>query len=265
MPDPSIVFLMYHELEIPGRTLCQPEPGYARYAVSEVEFRDQMQHLQQYAYQGLNVSQALGFAGREFAGKKPVAITFDDGSETDLLTAAPILLQAGFNATFYLTVGWLGSPGHLSVAQVKELSSEGFEIGCHSMTHAYLTDLDDLGRQREMFESKSKLEQMVGKPVAHFSCPGGRYNDRVAEVARAAGYRTIATSRIQANSSTTDSFALGRIAILRGLSITTFAEICSGEALPRLRAESGIRNAAKQLLGSSLYDRVRGVLLGRRN
>jgi peptidoglycan/xylan/chitin deacetylase (PgdA/CDA1 family) len=221
--------------------------------------------LKQHAYQGLNVSQALEFAGRESAGRKSIVITFDDGCETDLLTAAPILQHAGFNATFYLTVGWLGRAGHLSAAQVKQLSDEGFEIGCHSMTHAYLTDLDDSGLRREMFESKSTLEQMVGKAVAHFSCPGGRYDDRIARAGQEAGYRTVATSRIHANSVTTDCFALGRIAILRGLSMTTFAQICSGEALPRLRAESGMRDAAKQLLGSSLYDRVRGVLLGRRS
>jgi peptidoglycan/xylan/chitin deacetylase (PgdA/CDA1 family) len=130
------------------------------------------------------------------------------------------------------------------------------------MTHAYLTDLDDTGLERETAEAKSRLEQVVGKAVNHFSCPGGRYNHRVAEAARAAGYRTVATSRIHANSPTTDNFALGRVAILRGLSVSSFASICSGEMLPRLRAQSNLRHAARSLLGNSRYERVRAMFLG---
>jgi peptidoglycan/xylan/chitin deacetylase (PgdA/CDA1 family) len=255
----SIVYLMYHELELPERPLCQSEPGYVRYVLPESEFRSQIEYLKNHGYGGLSVGQAV-----VLPEGKNVVITFDDGSETDLITAAPILRRAEYNATFYLTSAWIGKPGYLSPSQVRELSAQGFEIGCHSRTHAYLTDLDDAGLRREIAQAKSELEQITGTAIEHFSCPGGRYNGRVAAVARAAGYRTVATSRIEANTLETDSFALGRVAILRGLPIVEFADICSGEALPRLRAQGGLRDAAKQLLGSSLYDRVRGVLLGRR-
>ncbi len=260
MPEPSTVFLMYHELHTPGRALCHAEPGYARYAVSDDEFREQVQYLKKGGHRGVSVSEAL-----EFSSQPSVAITFDDGSETDLVAAAPILQQAGFNATFYITSGWLGQPGRLSIAQLNELSRHGFEIGCHSMTHAYLTDLDDRGLQRETAEAKSGLEQIIGKPVDHFSCPGGRYNDRVAKAARAAGYRTVATSRIHSNSPSTDKFALGRVAILRGLSVKLFANICSGESLPRLRVQSNLRDVARRVLGNSGYDRVRAILMGSRD
>jgi len=107
-----------------------------------------MDHLKGHGWQGLSLGQAL-----QFAEGPNVTITFDDGCETDLLAAAPILRQAGFNATFFITVGRLGKPGYLSKAQVKELS-EGFEIGSHSMTHAYLTDLDESGLRHEICDSK---------------------------------------------------------------------------------------------------------------
>ncbi len=248
---------MYHELEIPGRPLCRLEPGYARYAVSENEFRQQIEHLQNSGYKGIDVSHAL-----EFPPEKRVAITFDDGSETDLLAVAPILQQAGFSATFYITAGWLGQPGHLTPTQLTELASQGFEIGSHSITHAYLTDVDDRTLRHETANAKTALEQIIGKPVEHFSCPGGRYNGRVANAVRAAGFRTVATSRIHANSRDTNVFALGRVAILRGLPLSEFANICTGAALPQLSAQAGIRNAAKKLMGNSLYDRVRNALLG---
>jgi peptidoglycan/xylan/chitin deacetylase (PgdA/CDA1 family) len=260
MPKLSIVFLMYHELEIAGRRLCQPEPGYARYVLPEPDFRAQMNYLKGNDWQGLSLSQALAFP----EGRK-VAITFDDGCETDLLAAAPILRQAGFHATFFITCGRLGKPGYLSREQLKELSGQGFEIGCHSMTHPYLTDLDETGLWHEISDAKSQLEQIIGQPVDHFSCPGGRCDQRVVTVARAAGYRTLATSRIQANSRNTDVFALGRVAMLRDVSLSAFAAICDGSSLSRMRAQSAFRGAARQILGNSLYDRVRATLLHRAN
>lgn len=263
MSMPSIIYLMYHELEIPGRGLCSSEPGYERYVLLEREFREQIEFLKATGYRGLSAGRAITFPEGSNSSKN-ICITFDDGSETDLLAAAAILRQAGFGATFYITTGWLGKPGHLSASQLKELSAQEFEIGCHSMTHPMLTDLDEAGLQREIADAKSQLEQIVGTPVEHFSCPGGRYDDRVMTIARAAGYRTVATSRIHANSPDTDVFALGRVAILRGTPEKDFAAICSGDALRRLRAQGMLRDAAKQVLGNSFYDRVREVLLGGR-
>jgi peptidoglycan/xylan/chitin deacetylase (PgdA/CDA1 family) len=267
MSTPSVVYLMYHELEIPGRSLCSSEPGYERYVLLEREFREQMEFLKANGYEGLSVGEAAAFLeGSKIStnARQNICITFDDGSESDLLAAAPILHQAGFGATFYITAGWLGKPGHLSASQLKELSAQDFEIGCHSMTHPMLTDLDENGLQREIADAKLQLEQIVGKPVEHFSCPGGRYDHRVVRVARTAGYRTLTTSRVHANAPDTDVLALGRVAILRGTPVKDFAAICSGEALLRLRAQSTLRDAAKQLLGNSFYGRVRDVLLGGR-
>jgi hypothetical protein len=99
--------------------------------------------------------------------------------------------------------------------------------------------------------------------VDHFSCPGGRSDHGVVRVARAAGYRTIATSRIQANSRETDLFALGRVAILREVSLDAFAAICEGSSLSRMRTQSAFRETAKQVMGNSLYDRLRALLLHR--
>ena len=82
-------------------------------------------------------------------------------------------------------------------------------------------------------------------------------------MARAAGYRTVAPSRIQENSRNTNVFALGRVAMLRDVPLSAFAAICEGSALSRMRAQSAFREAAKQILGNSLYDRVRATLLHR--
>ena len=255
------MFLMYHELEIPGRPLSRSEAGYSRYAVTEAQFRSQIHWLQEAGWRGLSVGDALAFALRNGCEPKSVAVTFDDGCESDLITAAPILKEAGFNATFYITVRFLGQRGYMKQTQLRQLSALGFEIACHSMTHAYLTDLDDRELQMEIGEAKVELEEIIGKPVEHFSCPGGRCDARVIQVARHAGYRSVANSRVRQNALATDSFDLGRIAILRETELQAFQKICRAENLWRIQARNRLRGAAKQVLGNSLYDRGRAFLL----
>jgi peptidoglycan/xylan/chitin deacetylase (PgdA/CDA1 family) len=258
MREPGVVFLMYHELEMPGRTLFQTEPGYVRYILRADAFRLQMETLKSEGWRGISVGEAV----RSFP-PKTVAITFDDGCETDLITAAPLLCELGFGATFYITTGWAGHTGFLSHSQIRELASLGFEIGSHSMNHLYLSDLDDAGLHREIAESKTQIEQVLGKPIEHFSCPGGRYDSRVAEIARNAGYCTVSTSDTFVNTASTDHFALGRIAIMRNTSLGEFRKLSQGRGLWRSRFEVRLRTAAKTMLGNTTYDRLRERVLRR--
>jgi peptidoglycan/xylan/chitin deacetylase (PgdA/CDA1 family) len=254
--DPTIVFLMYHELELPGRSLCRPEAGYIRYVLRISDFQSQVRSLQQAGWKGWSVGEAL-----TFPSTPGVAITFDDGCETDLLSAAPILKEVGFEATFYVTVGFLDRPGYMSPIQVRELASLGFEIGCHSMTHPYLSDLQRDRLHEEIAVPKLKLENITGRPVKHFSCPGGRWNRTVAEVARDAGYESITTSSNRGNSPGTDFFSLGRVAILRDMNLDTFQRICRAQSLWRLQLKEMARSSGKKLMGNSGYDAIRALLL----
>jgi peptidoglycan/xylan/chitin deacetylase (PgdA/CDA1 family) len=249
---------MYHELELTDRPLCQAQPGYVRYIVSAASFQQQMHHLKAAGLQGIGVNRAL-----DFPATPAVAITFDDGCETDLLVAAPILKDVAFSATFFVIAGFLGKAGYLSSTQARELADLGFEIGCHSMTHAYLSDLDAAGLQREIVDAKTKLEQSLGRAVEHFSCPGGRFDHRVIETARAAGYRSLSTSRARANSASSDPFRLGRVSIMRNMRPDAVERISRSQGLWRSRLIDLTREAAKRLLGNSSYDRLRAVLLSR--
>ncbi|MFZ0772488.1 MAG: polysaccharide deacetylase family protein [Candidatus Sulfotelmatobacter sp.] len=260
MRDDAIVYLMYHELAVEGRPPCQSEPGYMRYVVREADFHEQMNWLQNTGMRGISVSEALG--NRVTGG---IVITFDDGSETDLTVAAPILHKANFGATFYVTLGFLGRPGYLVERQVRELADAGFDIGCHSMTHPYLTDLADSDLNREIAEAKIRLEEMIDRPVHHFSCPGGRWSPNVSAIARRAGYSSIATSRIAMNRHTSDPFRLARIAVMRGLSLTAFQGLCRGRGLWQRQFRNALQTTSHQLLGNALYDRLRNLILERKD
>lgn len=257
MPEPRIVFLMYHELELPGRALCESEPGYARYVLPLATFRSQLQWIKQSNLRGLNITQSLAFPA-----DPSVCITFDDGCETDLIAAAPALQEFNCNATFYVTAGRLCTTGYLSETQLRDLDAQGFEIGCHSMTHAYLSDLNEVALKREIVDAKAHIEQVLGHKINHFSCPGGRYNGRALDVARNAGFSTVANSQFHANSANTNRYTLGRVAMLRDLTLDQFNPICHNRGLWKKRLSHGTRRGAQLLLGNTNYDRIRAVFLG---
>jgi peptidoglycan/xylan/chitin deacetylase (PgdA/CDA1 family) len=258
MRKPGTVFLMYHELALPNRATCHREPGYTRYVVSASDFRGQMDRLQRDGWHAKNVSQAL----QSFDGKS-VCVTFDDGCETDLLSAAPLLKDLGFGATSYITVGFLGQPGYLSASQVRSLSALGVEIGCHSQTHPYLPDVDDARLQDETAGARDRLEQIAGVPVEHFSCPGGRWDRRVVAAVKAAKFRSMATSRTGMNFAGTDGFSLARVAVLQGASEESVIQACSGRGLLAAQLKEKARASVQRVFGNSAYDSLRALLLGR--
>lgn len=256
----SVTYLMYHEIAEPGRALCNEDPGYVRYVVGVDDFRAHVARLKQTGVRGMSVGQTLASNDGE-----RTAITFDDGCETDLVTAAPLLAEAGFNATFYVTVEHLGRRGYLSRPQLKELADAGFEIGSHAMTHRYLHDLSDAEVRSELADSKRELEDVTGKPVEHFSCPGGRWDRRVSDEARRAGYASLVTSVIGQNTAATDPFRLMRIAVMQGMPAAEVDRIVHGKGIRRKQAKGAALDAAKRVLGNGLYEKVRGAALLAKN
>jgi|SRR5215467_7715518 len=257
MTRTSIVYLMYHELELAGRKFSQSDPGCMRYVLPIEAFRQQMKWMKCSGFRGLSVGEAL----KSPAGPA-VCITFDDGCETDLIAAAPVLIESDFHATFYVAAGFLGKRGYMTLEQLQELSALGFEIGCHSMTHPYFSDLAEAELKREIVDAKQRIEQIVGHGIQHLSCPGGRYDRRTLDVATWAGFMTVANSEVRANSSATNRQRLGRVAVLRGLSLDGFAAICRGEGLWKKRLQQRMRGTVQRALGNNAYDKLRAALLG---
>ena len=260
MKGPGIAYLMFHELQVQGRSLCNSEPGYAHYAVEKDSFRENLRWLAQEKLRAMSVTQALQDAG---SPRRGVAITFDDGCETDWVVAAPALMEFGFNATFFVIAGFLGRSGYLTRTQLRQLSDSGFEIGSHSMSHAYLDQLAPAQLEFELIESKRRLEDVTGAEVAHFSCPNGVWSRAVVQRARQAGYQSVATSRVGVNYRYSDPFKLARIAIHRDTKSSEFARICHGEDLLRRRGVQLLYSIAQRMLGMPRYSRLRALVFRR--
>jgi peptidoglycan/xylan/chitin deacetylase (PgdA/CDA1 family) len=258
MNDQNTLFLMYHELELARRPLCQVDNGYTRYVLPLNQFKQHLEFLCQQGFQGSSVSETLTFTHNP---SKKIGLTFDDGCETDLIAAAPLLKSYNFNATFFIVAGFIDTPGYLSLSQLRELADLGFEIGSHSMSHRFLPDLSQADATYEIQQSKIELEQLLGLPVHHFSCPGGRWNQLSVQIVKESGYLTMSTSQIGLVYSTSNYFSLARIPMMRSTSLTDLQKICSGKGIAYQQARENLLHLSKSLLGNTLYEKVRSKLL----
>jgi peptidoglycan/xylan/chitin deacetylase (PgdA/CDA1 family) len=66
----------------------------------------------------------------------------------------------------------------LSHEELARLAKEGlFEIGAHTVTHPILSQLPVAKQRAEIQESKKRLEDIIGRPVASFAYPYGALKD----------------------------------------------------------------------------------------
>jgi peptidoglycan/xylan/chitin deacetylase (PgdA/CDA1 family) len=137
-------------------------------------------------------------AGRLAAGGegRRAAVTFDDGYET-VLDALPVLESLGVPATVFPITGLVGGEAVLrgtgkrrllSWDQLRTLVAAGWEVGSHTRTHPVLTDLYGDELERELVESRERIESELGTSCRSLAYPYGAADDRVSAAARRAGY-----------------------------------------------------------------------------
>jgi peptidoglycan/xylan/chitin deacetylase (PgdA/CDA1 family) len=143
------------------------------------------------------------------AGRKLSIVTtsWDDGDPCDLKLAT-ILSSYSIRGTFYIPV--IGYDGRQPVGSrdLRELRSQGFEIGGHGLSHHTLPKFRGKELKREVAVCKARLEDVLGEPVRMFSYPKGRYTARVVRALKDAGYEGARTTRMMASELSFDSFEM---------------------------------------------------------
>jgi peptidoglycan/xylan/chitin deacetylase (PgdA/CDA1 family) len=262
---PEAIILMYHEL---APDAANPSGENVPYVLGTKVFRA---HLEASRSAGLPISTVGAWAlartssDGHGAGRRRTRLifTFDDGDASNHSCALPALLEVGFKATFFVTVGRIETPGFLSWSQIVELQRAGMEIGSHTMTHRPPSLLNDSELRYEVAESKARLEDRLATPVLSISSPTGFFNRRMVDIAREAGYAAMCGGRMAPVVPGDDSFNLPRIAIKRSLLLADFNKVLRLDRLllSWLRGEQMLRNGLKTVLGPDAYLQVRRRLL----
>jgi peptidoglycan/xylan/chitin deacetylase (PgdA/CDA1 family) len=140
-------------------------------------------------------------------GGRYVAITFDDAFESLLENALPELKTRGIPCTIFAVSESLGKPANwedigethgnervMSEAQARNLPPQLVGFGSHTMSHPVLTTVSEDTARKEVFESRSKLQHILGREIRLFSFPYGAFNEHLVELCREAGYWRVFTT-----------------------------------------------------------------------
>ncbi|HZP19663.1 MAG TPA: polysaccharide deacetylase family protein [Bauldia sp.] len=196
-----MTILMYHRVAEDG------PPGLARWRVTPGAFAEQMAHLARQKYRTIGLMEWLERARSDdpAALDRRVVLTFDD-AYLDFVTAAlPVLRKYGFGSTLYVPTGhvggaadWdraFGTPAPLmSWEQVAAAADEGVEIGAHTVTHPFLTELGLDQVREEVTQSRKVLEAKLGRVVPTFAYPYGKHSPEIDAIVAEAGFALAVTT-----------------------------------------------------------------------
>ena len=108
-----------------------------------------------------------------------VKITFDDGNETDLTVALPLLQKKKLRADFFIPTARIGAKGYLSEANIKALRNARMGIGSHGAAHVRWTDIGDGELDFEICAPLERLSAITGDKVDTVAIPFGAYDRHV--------------------------------------------------------------------------------------
>ncbi len=187
--------LTYHNIADPPK-----EAKLKTLYVSQRKFEKQLWLLKTLGYMSFTTG------GIDFS-KRSVILTFDDGYADFVEKALPLLERYGFKALVFVVADRVGQyntwDAHklrvkkplMDWKDLEYIVKKGIEIGSHTLTHPFLTQIDPKEAQREIEGSKKKLEDRLGIPVKAFCYPYGDYNSHIKEMVAKAGYKYAFTTK----------------------------------------------------------------------
>jgi peptidoglycan/xylan/chitin deacetylase (PgdA/CDA1 family) len=206
--DTAVAILMYHVIAKPPATAPYP----ALY-VSQPEFASQMTWLARHGYEAVTLDRVYAsWHGQRRLPRRPIVLTFDDGSASISRNALPMLRKVHWRGVLNLKLGNVRSHGGITPAQVRRLARAGWEIDSHTISHPDLTTLSPAALRHEVADSRWMIQRRFKAPARFFCYPAGRYDARVIAAVRAAGYLGATTTR-SGLARSTEPFELARVRI----------------------------------------------------
>ena len=245
--------LMYHSI---GTTRSR---RFRRFAVDPAEFAAQMDYLASQGYQAVT---AADLARRQASGRelppRPVTLTFDDAYEDFYTVALPVLRRHGFPATLFVPTAYVGtitefnaSGGEadrriMSWPALRDVVTEGVEVGSHSHTHPQLDLVPEDIVRGEVTRSRRLLEDQLGLPIEGFSYPFGYWSKGARAAVAAMDYRYGVAVADLMTAPGDDMLALPRLTVRAGIGVAGLARLLDARPTLRRRATALSRQAVSR-------------------
>lgn len=98
-----------------------------------------------------------------------------------------ILKNENVKMTFYIGGKWAEENPDL----LKEIYSQGHEIGNHGYDHKKPSEISDADNKNEIIQAEKAIEDIIGTKTELFAPPYGDIDERTAEIAENLGYKVI--------------------------------------------------------------------------
>lgn len=224
-------------------------------------FASQMRRLKQLGVTLCGLDQLLDYLSGSTSPAAPfAAVTFDDGYASQLASAVPVLLDERIPATFFVLADRLGGRARwaresrealpvpnerlLAEEDVRRLAELGFEVGSHGSTHASLAE-PDVNLQREVADSRRRLQDIVGRKVRAFAYPYGQHTPAAVDAVRRAGYEaafTVERAAVRPGFDADRRLLVPRVVVEANVAAEGLEAYVTGRALHvwRIRRERGL-------------------------
>lgn len=185
-------------------------------------FEEQMKYLSENNFYFPSWSEVEAYVnGTKTLPSKSVVITIDDGDASFIKYAIPIIEKYNVKATSFVVTSWNGDWLPKSYAS----SHLDFESHSHDMHKA---GANGKGRfvnlsYKEALEDVTKSKNIIGNCTV-FCYPFGHYNDTAKKVLKDAGYKLAFTTKGGRVYPGQDKYALPRVRVSKGISLSAFKE-----------------------------------------
>lgn len=185
-----IVVLSYHSVSSDGW----------RFSVTNAMLKKQVTYLKKY-FDFISLQTLQDYIeGKTIITKPSIVLTFDDGYK-DILTMKDFFRNKNITPAIFILSNtkkpdWkeLGNKRpFLTKREILALHKSGWEIGCHSATHANLATLSDKDLQNEIVIAKKSLEKDLDISIKYFAYPRGKYSQTVLKFVKKAKFKMALT------------------------------------------------------------------------
>lgn len=223
VPEPipenvNVPILMYH-------TSSENSPGgLAELFVKPSEFELQVKTLAENGYTFCTFDDMEGINKI----KKPILLTFDDGYLENYTEIFPILKKYNAKITIFLIISSV-NPSNLTEEMIKEMSDSGLvKFESHTMSHPSLVAVSSSPSllDKEIQDSKNKIEAITGKPVTALSYPNGEFNEAV-KTCTSKYYKYGVRKDLGMHNTSYDNFEVRRFRVNRSTSIENYMSMLS--------------------------------------
>jgi peptidoglycan/xylan/chitin deacetylase (PgdA/CDA1 family) len=122
--------------------------------------------------------------------RKPIMLSFDDGSASQAQEGLVQLAKRGMTGTFFVMTVVLGKPRWMSIRDIHRLADAGMTIGSHTWDHRPVSDLSGRDWTVQLEQSRETLRKASGQSVEHFAYPYGVVSAKAFRHLSKAGYKT---------------------------------------------------------------------------